>query len=86
MEDNYYAYGDFDYEEYYPNFTSDPSFVACRESLIRFFRRKQTPFYLTQLEILFEKQYFHWITYRAGQHHLHHRWGEALGGDGAIEG
>jgi len=65
MEDNYYNYDDFDYEKYYPDFSSDPAFVACRDSLIRFFRRKQTPFYLTQLEVLLEKQYFHWITYRA---------------------
>jgi len=55
----------FDYEEYYPDYTSDPAFVACKDALTRFFRRKHTPYYLTQLEVFFEKQYFHWITCRA---------------------
>jgi len=55
----------FDYKEYYPDYTSDPAFIACKDSLTQFFKRKHTPYYLTQLEVLFEKQYFHWITYRA---------------------
>jgi hypothetical protein len=59
-------YNDYlDYEEYYPDYTSDPTFVACKDTLTRFFRRKLTPYYLTEVEVLLEKQYFHWITYRA---------------------
>jgi hypothetical protein len=60
---DYNAY--LDYDEYHSNYTADPAFIACKDALTRFFRRKTTPYYLTQLEVLFEKQYFHWITYRA---------------------
>jgi len=58
--DNY-----FNHEEYYPDYTSDPAFIACKDSLNQFFKRKHTPYCLTQLEVLFEKQYSHWITYGA---------------------
>jgi hypothetical protein len=60
---------DLDYgfieEELYPDYSSDPAFLSCKADLRKFFKRKRTPYYLTQLEVLFEKRYFHWITYRA---------------------
>ena len=60
---------DFDYEivneVLYPDYSLDPAFLSCKNDLREFFRRKRTPYYLTQLEVLFEKRYFHWITYRA---------------------
>lgn len=57
MDYNHFDY--FAYEEYYPDYTSDPAFVGCKNELLHFFRRKQTPYYLTQLEVLHEKKYFH---------------------------
>lgn len=65
MLDDYDIDFDFLEETHYPDYSSDPSFLSCKTDLKEFFRRKRTPYYLTQLELLFEKRYFHWITYRA---------------------
>jgi len=44
----------------------DPRELGAREELRRFFaEHSRTVFYLKQLEVLFEKPYYHWVTRRA---------------------
>jgi len=44
----------------------DPYVDQCAESLLAFFReRRDEVFYMKQLEVLWEKKYYHWITARA---------------------
>ena len=44
----------------------DPYADQCAESLIAFFRQhRDEVFYMKQLEVLWEKRYYHWITARA---------------------
>ena len=45
--------------------SDDPMVVQAAGDLRRFFARRRMPFWLTQLECIFEKTYFHWITYQA---------------------
>jgi len=44
----------------------DPYVDQCAESLLAFFREhRDEVFYMKQLEVLWEKKYYHWITARA---------------------
>ena len=45
---------------------NDPKVLLARGDLLKFFRAHRTRvFYTKQVEILFEKPYFHWVTNRA---------------------
>jgi hypothetical protein len=45
----------------------DPAVIVAESELRRFFARRKMPFYLGQLECMFEKKYYHWVTYNAVQ-------------------
>lgn len=57
---------EFEYEG--PNLVvaGDPKVLEAREELWKFFRKnRRRVFYMKQVEVLFEKKYFHWVTNRA---------------------
>jgi len=65
MRDNDSYNHDFD-EEFYPEKLGDKKVEEAKHELKMFFEQnKQEVFYLKQLEVRFEKKYFHWITSRA---------------------
>jgi hypothetical protein len=46
----------------------DPTIDWAKEELKKFFSKPQhreTVFYVMQLQVIFEKSFFHWITYKA---------------------
>lgn len=53
-----------DYEE--PEFVRDPKVDEAKDHLLAFFRRRPTDvFDERQLEVIFEGEFFHWITWKA---------------------
>lgn len=57
-------YGEYDYDT--EGFPRDIKIDEAREKLKQFFKENsQDVFYLKQLEVKFEKQFFHWITAKA---------------------
>lgn len=61
---------DFDYledlREQEPESRQDPYVDECARHLLAFFREhKDRVFYMKQLEVIWEKKYYHWITARA---------------------
>ncbi len=66
MEEDVYHNDDIpEPEEDTYTYEDDPKFLPCVRSLYKFIKRKRTPYYLRQLQVAFEKDYFHWITYNA---------------------
>jgi len=61
--DDYYDYAGWaEQEEYVP----DQFFLEAKDEIKKFFNNgKEGVFYMRQLQVLFEKQYFHWITANA---------------------
>jgi len=45
----------------------DPAVVVAESDLRKFFARRKMPYYLGQLECIFEKKHYHWVTYNAVQ-------------------
>jgi hypothetical protein len=43
----------------------DPMVLQAVEEVRKFFSRRKMPYYVGQLECIFEKHFFHWITYSA---------------------
>ncbi|MBI2979232.1 MAG: hypothetical protein HYY41_00110 [Chloroflexi bacterium] len=62
MIDNYYEYLE---EEPEPEPQPDPMAVTASKELKKFLSRRRMPYYVGQLECMFEKKYFHWVTHRA---------------------
>jgi len=62
MIDDYYEYFE---EEPEPEPQPDPIAVAASKDLRKFFSRRRMPYYIGQLECMFEKKYFHWVTHSA---------------------
>lgn len=55
---------DDDHEEEYPR---DPAIDAAKAAINEFFQqgeREKAVFYVMQLQVIFEQQFFHWITYK----------------------
>jgi len=50
---------------FYEQYQKDPYFIRCSRDLKSFLRRKVTPYYIRQLQVHFEKTYYHWITYNS---------------------
>ncbi len=62
MEDYDFYEESEEYEEYSP----DRFFAAAQEDIKNLFEEnKEKVFYLRQLQVMFEKQYFHWVTNNA---------------------
>lgn len=60
-----FEYDDFDLEEPDERLP-DPEQISARETLEKFFEEnREAVFYSRQLEVRYEKTYFHWITNRA---------------------
>lgn len=56
------------YEELFeeePERKPDPMVFQAVGEVRKFFSRRRMPYYIGQLECLFEKHFFHWITYNA---------------------
>jgi hypothetical protein len=63
FEEEFYDYSDYYDVEEWPR---DVKIDEAKESLKSFFRQNpQAVFYIKQLEVTFEKQFFHWITAKA---------------------
>lgn len=63
-------YNDFYYDnpaepEDEEEYTPDPKFLQCKTDIVKFFKRKLKPYYIRQLQVSFEKDYYHWITANA---------------------
>lgn len=57
---------EFEYEGPDLVVANDPKVLDARENLLKFFRQdRRRVFYMKQVEVLFEKEYFHWVTNRA---------------------
>jgi hypothetical protein len=54
-------------EEFVGYETPDPAVLRAEGELRKFFARRKMPYYLGQLECMFEKKYYHWVTYNAIQ-------------------
>jgi hypothetical protein len=52
-------------EEPEPERKPDPMVLKAVPVVRKFFSRRKMPFYIGQLQCQFEKQFFHWITYKA---------------------
>lgn len=58
--------GYYDYDTDYEELPRDPKTDEAKQRLIEFFRQRPTDvFYLQQLKVRFEREFFHWITGRA---------------------
>lgn len=58
--------GDFDYEEEYEEYPRDAAIDAAKVKISEFFNNHRTTvFYITQLQVTFEREFFHWITGKA---------------------
>ena len=59
-------YEEFDSEDAAPERPPDPRQISIRETLIQFFEEhREQVFFSRQLEVRYERDYFHWITNRA---------------------
>ena len=59
-------YEEFDSEEDVAERPPDPRQISAREVLIQFFEEhREQVFFSRQLEVRYERDYFHWITNRA---------------------
>ena len=63
MEEGLYDFGE---EEWYEEWPRDVKVDEAKEELTKFFNEKaEEVFYLKQLEVFFEKQFYHWIIGKA---------------------
>ncbi len=63
---DFYGYEDISEEEWPKSYPRDIKIDEAKEELVKFFAEKsETVFYMQQLEVFFEKQFFHWITAKA---------------------
>jgi hypothetical protein len=62
----FFDLAEFEYEGPDLVVASDPKVLLARAELLKFFRQdRRRVFYMKQVEVLFEKTYFHWVTNRA---------------------
>ena len=63
---DFYGYEGISEEEWPKSYPRDIKIDEAKEELAKFFTEKsETVFYMQQLEVFFEKQFFHWITAKA---------------------
>jgi len=66
MDYDFYDYEDIGEEEWLESWPRDVKVDEAREELVKFFNENdEKVYYLKQLEVLFERQFFHWITAKA---------------------
>jgi hypothetical protein len=55
-------------DEEYEEYGRDEAIDAAKDTLLKFFQNPQerkTVFYVMQLQVMFERKHYHWITYKA---------------------
>ncbi len=63
---NFYNYEDILEEEWPEGYPRDVKIDEAKTELVKFFRENdEKVFYMQQLEVFFEKRFFHWITAKA---------------------
>jgi len=66
MAYDFYDYGDLEEEEWPESLPRDVKIDEAREELIKFFQENnEGVYYLKQLEVFYEKKFFHWIIAKA---------------------
>jgi len=66
MDSDSFDLSEFEYEGPDLVVATDPNVLLARKDLHKFFRQhRRRVFYMKQVEVLFEKPYFHWVTNRA---------------------
>jgi hypothetical protein len=63
---DFYDYSDFEEPEWQEEWPRDKKIDEAKEELTAFFKgNNEDVYYMKQLEVFFEKKYFHWITAKA---------------------
>jgi len=66
LDADFYGYEDILEEEWVEKYPRDIKIDEAKEELVKFFMEKnESVFHMQQLEVFFEKRFFHWITAKA---------------------